>query len=281
LRKTLKTALIRVTGNARAQRLLERAMSVSQYLMGVGSGGDTDTSGERSVLDMVRARGKPVYRVFDVGANHGQYATLVLDALGPANVQLHCFEPSAHTFELLTQAVQAGDRVFLNRAAVGRAAGEAILHSDAPGSGLASLTERRLDHFGIKMEQSEVVPVVTIDDYCARNRIDGIDLLKIDVEGHELDVLAGATTMLGRGAIDAIAFEFGGGNIDTRTFFQDFFYQLDAAGMAIHRITPSGYLNPILRYQEATEQFRTTNYLALRKRPATEGQLRTPATRGS
>jgi hypothetical protein len=34
--------------------------------------------------------------------------------------------------------------------------------------------------------------------------------------------------------------------------------------MMIHRITPSGHLLPIDRYREIDEQFRTTNFLAIR-----------------
>ena len=43
---------------------------------------------------------------------------------------------------------------------------------------------------------TEVVDVDTIDLFCADNAIDCIDLLKIDVEGFEPQVLAGADRML-------------------------------------------------------------------------------------
>jgi len=56
--------------------------------------------------------------------------------------------------------------------------------------------------------------------------------------------------------------ESSGCNIDSRTFFQDFFYFFKKYGMSnITRITPTGYLAPIHRYQEVYEQFRTSNFL--------------------
>lgn len=53
------------------------------------------------------------------------------------------------------------------------------------------------------------------------------------VEGHELDVLAGAEEALK--SVQLVQFEFGGCNIDTRTYFQDFFYFFQQHGFAIHR----------------------------------------------
>ena len=69
------------------------------------------------------------------------------------------------------------------------------MHYDSAGSGLASLTKRKLDHFNIDFSKEEKVDIDTIDNYCAENSIDHIHLLKIDIEGHELDVLSGSKRM--------------------------------------------------------------------------------------
>ena len=138
-----------------------------------------------------------------------------------------------------------------------------MLHYDSAGSGLASLTRRKLDHFGIDFSKNEEVLIDTVDHYCTENSIGHIHLLKIDIEGHELDALAGAKVMFANRAIDIVTFEFGGCNIDTRTFFQDFWYFFHDANYKLLRVTPSGYLHPLESYKEIHEQFRTINFVAV------------------
>lgn len=262
----VKTALVYLSGNKFLQRLLERAVLVAQYLMGIGSGSGVESSGENAALRLLRRRWLGPYCIFDVGANQGQYLHSLASCFPPNDISVHCFEPSAETFRILASNVAQNyqNKVKLNNLALGKKPGELSLFYDAPGSGLASLTKRRLDHFGIKNDRSEVVRVDTLDNYCKEHAIEHIHLLKLDVEGHELDVLAGASEMLAKRAIDMVVFEFGGCNIDTRTFVQDFFYFFQAQNMSLFRIAPSGYLFPMTFYQETYEQFRATNFAAVR-----------------
>jgi hypothetical protein len=105
----------------------------------------------------------------------------------------------------------------------------------------------------------------TVDHYCETNRIDRIHLLKLDIEGHEMDALMGALGMLDKKAIDIVTFEFGKSDVDTRYFFKDFYYFFTGKGMQIFRITPSEYLMPVESYREINEQYRTTNFLAIKR----------------
>lgn len=151
----------------------------------------------------------------------------------------------------------------INAMAVGREAGNATLFSDQPGSGLGSLTKRNLDHMNIPFDASEGVQVIRFDAYW-RDVLQErpIDLIKLDIEGHELDALAGMGAALG--ATQAVQFEFGGANIDTRTFLRDFFALFGDAGFDIHRITPVG-AQRLTSYRESDEAFTTTNFIALRR----------------
>ena len=88
-----------------------------------------------------------------------------------------------------------------------------------------------------------------------------MDLLKLDVEGPETDVLSGGARMFANSAIGAVTFEFGGCDIDTRTFLQNFFYFFADHKMTIARITPSGYFRTLRSYREMDEQFRTANFI--------------------
>jgi FkbM family methyltransferase len=249
------------------QSTLERIVVRAQYLQGIGAGGDVFSSGEAAVFRRLKeiAELKRTLCVFDVGANKGQFLTLAHACLSDRQFTIHAFEPSRKTYEQLSDNTRKYKDVMLNNYGLGREPGELDLFSDAAGSGLASLTKRKLDHFGLHMEMSEKVRISTIDAYCNVHEIDHIDLLKIDVEGHELDVLHGGKQMFSKSAIDVVTFEFGGCNIDTRTFFRDFFYFFQDQQMRIARITPAGYLCEIESYREIFEQFGTTNFLCYRR----------------
>jgi len=262
----LKRVLIQVSGNRFVQRLLDRNAHVSRILMGIGSGDDVSSSGEAAAFRVLRAKAEPPYCIFDVGSNQGQFLRLALERVGTNDVSIHAFEPGRETFRLLAQSVGGDARVHVNNVALGREKGSAVLHYDQAGSGLASLTKRRLEHHRIDFSQSETVEVDTIDGYCSAHAIGRIHLLKLDIEGHELDALAGATKMFAAGAVDIVTFEFGGCNIDTRTFFRDYWYFFRDAGFRLFRIAPSGYLAPVDEYREVMEQFTTTNFIAISNR---------------
>lgn len=233
--------------------------------MGVGAGSRVETSGEASIQRRLLLTQSAKLTVFDVGANTGQFLRLCIQALIGGAYEIHCFEPSTAAYRSLCatrNGLRVGENVVLNNIGLGCETATRLLFADQEGSELASLTKRRLAHFGINFAASETVSIRKLDDYCSSHEIASIDLLKIDVEGHELDVLKGATEMLSRRAIQYISFEFGGCNIDTRTYFQDFYYFFANHGMTIARITPSGFWFDICDYAELYEQFRTTNFVA-------------------
>jgi len=262
----LKKALIKASGNRFIQSVLEKNVQASQDLMGIGSGssgGGFLSTGEESICNFLKQRLKPPYCIFDVGSNKGQYPQMIIDNITADDFSIHCFEPGHETFKILEKSYKEDKRIKLNNIGIGKAKGETVLHFDSVGSRMASLTKRRLDHFGIYFNKSEKVEINTIDNYCSENAINHIHLLKFDIEGHELDALDGARKMFDKKSIDIVTFEFGGCNIDTRTFFQDFWYFFSGINMKIFRITPSGYFYPIESYKEIYEQFRTTNFMVM------------------
>jgi FkbM family methyltransferase len=263
MKQLAKSLFIWMTSSKRGQAWLGKLTNVSQFLMGIGAGSDVDGSGEAAVFRRLPCPTVEPMVVFDIGANMGQFLALAKQQLKEQKAVFHCFEPGATGYAALQSQHAASGDVVLNNCAVGRERGRGELWYDQPGSGLASLTRRDVGHFGIEFGQSESVTITTIDAYCAERAISRIDLLKMDIEGHELDALEGATTMFERRAVGAVLFEFGGCNIDTRTFFRDFWHFFEKHQMRVYRVTPGGFLCPIERYAESLEQFRTTNFLAI------------------
>jgi FkbM family methyltransferase len=217
--------LIRISANPKVQRFLERNVRISQYLLGIGSESFVGSSGEEAILKYIRGQtaGTQPLCIFDVGANQGQFLRLVEEELRGVSLQIHAFEPSEFTYQRLLKNSQGFNNVTLNHAGLGKSASEMRLFYDEPGSGLASLSKRKLEHFGIDFKYSEQVRIDTLDDYCEKHAIQTIDLLKLDVEGHELDVLQGGLHMFNRRKVRMISFEFGGCNIDSRTFYRDYY----------------------------------------------------------
>ncbi len=236
------------------------------YLIGIGAGSSAVASGEHVLFKLLAQNyaGIQPLCIFDVGANHGLFVEMIQQSLSDIPLKIHAFEPGSYSYKILCDAAKKYDNVVLNHMALGKDRGESTLYYDVEGSWLASLSQRRLDHFGIDFKHSEIIKIDTLDNYCANANIQHIDLLKLDVEGHEMDVLQGAVKMIESQKIKMLSFEFGSCNIDSRTYFQDIFYFLREYKMNnIFRITPSGYLSPIKEYRESYEQFLTTNFIAL------------------
>lgn len=250
-------------GRLAAQRFFERLYELSLSGMNYGHGDEIEQSGElgviRYVLSKAGAQDRPLM-VFDVGANVGKYTSALLAAADNDALTVCAFEPSAATYGQLVERVQGFKNVRTFNLALGDVNAKQTLYTDADLSGLASIYKRNLEYRNIKMERTEIVQVCKIDDFCSEQKIDAIHFLKLDVEGHELAALKGAKHMLSHGRIRFIQFEFGGCNIDSRTYFRDFFELLNGA-YTIFRIVKHG-LCPITRYKESYEVFVTINYLA-------------------
>lgn len=264
IKATLKNAIIHATGNQAAQKFLEANVAVSHFLMGIGVGGGVERTGERAIFDLLKKKKRSRFCIFDVGSNRGQFVLFALDQFRAGEVVIHCFEPGRETFRMLAELAGEKKEVKLNNLAIGKSRGEGTLFYDSVGSELASLSKRNLAFANIDFSLSEAVKIESIDEYCDRSKIEEIDLLKLDIEGHELEAIAGAERMLSRKAIFMISFEFGGCNVDTRTFVRDFWEVFKRWNFALYRIAPSGYLHPINAYCVQDEQFQTSNFVAVR-----------------
>jgi FkbM family methyltransferase len=151
--------------------------------------------------------------VFDAGANVGDLTMLFSRFVGRAG-RVHAFEPSGEGFERLSAVCRAAslDNVTANRLALAEREGTVRLHVYG-GAHLSwtTLAARPLEDYGIAVKPAgvEEVPATTVELYCERHGIGQIDLLKVDVEGAELQVMRGAERLLREGRVRCLTFEFG------------------------------------------------------------------------
>ena len=142
--------------------------------------------------------------VFDIGANIGIMTLQFSDYVGETGV-VHSFEPNPDVMKLLASAVtrKAASNVLLNEIALGRKSDVLTLSAPEGNVGAGSLV-RGSEWSDAK---SYLVSVKTLDEYVAERSIKTIDLIKIDVEGGELDLFIGARHVLEEIEPRAVLFE--------------------------------------------------------------------------
>ena len=144
---------------------------------------------EKSDLNLFRSIIRPDDTVFDLGANVGPYS---ISAASRTGGKVIAVEPASETFELLNKSASQ----FPNMTAIHTAI------SDKPGTAFLSHggSSENFKLSDNNETQGEKVPLVTIDDIAADHGIESVDIIKMDVEGHELKALAGAKKIIVNGS---------------------------------------------------------------------------------
>ena len=198
--------------------------------------------------------------ILDVGANVGNWSKLVNSKL--MSCEIHAFEPSRETFFALAVFAKSVSNVHIHNFACGETNTSRNLYYDESKSGMASLSKRNLKHLNIDFEKFESVEIRRLDTFLSNSSIKP-DGLKIDVEGHELEVLKGLGDQIN--GIKVIQFEFGGTDIDSRIFFHDFWSFFESKEFDLYRLSPRGKIR-VSSFQETDEVFSFTTYFAIARK---------------
>jgi FkbM family methyltransferase len=147
--------------------------------------------------------------IFDIGANIGQTVYGLLKFFPRADI--YCFEPVTSSFGELSASY--GDCAKCFKMAMGSVPAQKeikLRHF----SEMDSFLSRDPDpsHYSGK---SEIVQISTVDIFCAEHGISSLDVLKMDVQGWELEVLRGADKMLAANRVRYIFTEIGFDRDDT------------------------------------------------------------------
>jgi len=142
-------------------------------------------------VEHLRRRVAPGSVVFDVGANFGYYGLTLARHLNK-QCRVYSFEPEPANFARLTYHVEANGMsgvVLPKRLGLADQAGFATLSQRPGNSGSANL-DLTDDPAGVSL--------TTLDDFVASERLDRLDLMKVDVEGFEERVIRGGRETLAR-----------------------------------------------------------------------------------
>jgi len=160
-----------------------------------------ELSGTRFFQNMLQ----PGMTVIDVGANSGYYSIIAARLVG-SHGHVHGFEPLAGPLEKFKRNVEINDfhNITIYQRAVGRRNGDCLvfpsnaenndgLGSILPGHGRSDVPER--------------AEMTSLDSFLSEVPTRKVDLIKVDVEGSEGEVFAGAKNLLASPQGPAIMFE--------------------------------------------------------------------------
>ncbi len=148
---------------------------------------------EAGTLDIIGQVLRPGDTVIDVGANIGLMSLAASLKVKPEG-RVYAVEPEPETFAILANHVRlnGATTVIPVKAALGSSNGTSLIHTrKAVGRGSATLAGGAEEG-----GKSAVVAVDTLDGFHAAHDIGEVRLLKIDVEGWELEVLKGGVGLL-------------------------------------------------------------------------------------
>jgi FkbM family methyltransferase len=235
------------------QKFFEKILNICLKILNIGEGQSVETSGEKHIFKLLKKIAhKNGVLIFDVGAHDGEWFMLLKQNYVGKNT-VHSFEPSTTSFLKLSK-IREQNLLPVN-IALGDKEQKIFLQENEAGSSGAFITEN-------KNQVSYEIEMKTLDLYCKENNINEIDLLKIDIEGYELKLLAGAKNMLENRKIKLIQFEFGAPS-EEKYSMKNFFDILNK-DYQICRILQNGYY-PLPEYKHYYEIMTVTNFIAIRR----------------
>lgn len=162
--------------------------------------------------------------LFDVGANVGTYS-LIAVRQHPGKVSAYAFEPSFSTYAQLCRNVMLNEcqaTIYPYMIALGRETGMATLNYWSLDSGASMhAVGRSVDYAGREFEPvyRQQVMVHSLDDLVERYGFPVPQLIKIDVDGTELDILVGAQRVLEDRRVRSLMIEVSEGKGESEEVF--------------------------------------------------------------
>lgn len=149
------------------------------------------------LIDIEQHITKPVMGIIQVGAHHGNE----YDKLKNISKNILMFEPQKNVYDILVKNVAKEKGVILENCALGSEETSMMMFKEHANQGQSSSlmmpSLHMLQYPGIKFTETEKVNVTTLDRYFENHNF-CYSLITLDVQGYELKVLQGATTILNK-----------------------------------------------------------------------------------
>jgi FkbM family methyltransferase len=165
---------------------------------------------EEHILECWQNAAKGAKVIFDVGANAGIYSLVALASQRDAII--HAFEPTPEIAARLrtTASLNGLGDLHVHQLAVSSGNGYATLirfrGESGTNEGMNFICQDKAESGG------DLVKTICLDWFCEYNSIDRIDLLKLDIQGHEYSALSGAERLIRAGRIGTIFMELNWAN---------------------------------------------------------------------
>jgi FkbM family methyltransferase len=230
----MKDRIVRLVGNhAMRHGLLSRPLFIlaqvyrDRYL--AAHSYEMAQNGENGMLRVLR--GLDVRTVFDVGAHEGEWAANAMAAFPRARV--HCFELSGDTASRLAKRFSAAANVVVNPIGLSNTDGDVSYYSVTANSSLTTIVPSLGKHATLFVGR-----VMRADTYARSEGLSSVDLVKVDVEGHELSVIKGLGGLKDR--ITVLQFEYNEMSWRCGNFLEAF--QAELPQFTIGRLTGGGVM---------------------------------------
>ena len=184
---------------------------VQLWIGGHGAAGRGEERFSGLLLDSIR--GGDV--VWDVGANVGVYTCRISEAVGPSG-RVCAFEPNPRCFRLLEEEI-ARRRLSNVRAlnvALGRSHGDVVMEFAEQPNGQTHRVVGQVR--GLESGRTMVVKCVSGDELVGSGEVGVPQVVKVDVEGYEVELLEGLKTTLRTEKLRAVFCEVHFGLLESR-----------------------------------------------------------------
>ena len=164
---------------------------------------DLEVARSQFILNRVKSgefawlRNQHVATVLDVGANTGQFAAMIRAILPDAYI--YSFEPLRGCFNALQEQTRSLKNIQCFHCALGSSNGKTTIHANefSPSSSLLTMSDLHKESFPYtKNTVEETIEIRTLDSFLPELRLQKKVMVKIDVQGFELNVLRGAEAAL-------------------------------------------------------------------------------------